>query len=61
MEILKKHCFGDDPVFIEILNDQSEIFKTRSGKVNYEDPHMAIRYSLYMHIHWDFFIQIMFE
>ena len=44
MEILKKHCFGDDPVYIEILNDQSEIFKTRFGKVNYEDPHVAIRY-----------------
>lgn len=43
MNILRKHCLGEDPVFTEILNEQSEVFKTGPlGKVNYEDPYQSI-------------------
>jgi double-strand break repair protein MRE11 len=42
MELLKKYCYGDEPVFTEILNEQSDVFKTKSGKVNYEDPYASV-------------------
>jgi len=41
-ELLEKHCLGEDPVFIEMLNEKGEIFKTRFGGVNYEDPFHSI-------------------
>lgn len=42
MELLRSYCLGDDPVFIEVLNDQSEIFKSCMGRVNYEDPFQSV-------------------
>eukprot|EP01041_Mallomonas_annulata_P006822 gene6822-13821_t len=42
IDILRKHCLGDSPVFIEVLNQQNEVFYNRDGKVNYEDPYNAI-------------------
>ena len=42
MELLRTYCLGEDPVFIEILNEQSELFKTSFGKVNYEDPFQSV-------------------
>jgi len=42
IELLRKYCLGDDPVFIEILNDQREIFKNSFGRANYEDPYQSI-------------------
>ena len=42
MELLRKYCLGEDPIFIEILNDQKEIFKTSQEKVNYENPYQAV-------------------
>jgi double-strand break repair protein MRE11 len=43
LDLLRKYCTGDNPVFLEILNDQTEVFKnTPLKKVNYEDPFQAI-------------------
>jgi double-strand break repair protein MRE11 len=43
MNLLRTHCLGEEPVFIEILNEQSEVFKTGPlGKVNYEDPFQSV-------------------
>lgn len=42
MEVLRQHCMGGDSVFMEVLNDQSEIFQANLGKVNYEDPFQAV-------------------
>eukprot|EP01039_Chlorochromonas_danica_P003315 gene3315-3636_t len=42
MELLRQYCFGGDPIYIQILNDQGEIFKASFGKVNYEDPYQSI-------------------
>lgn len=42
IELLRKYCYGGDPVYIEMLNEQSEVFKNRSGVVNYEDPFQSI-------------------
>lgn len=42
MELLRKYCLNNDPVFIEILNEQEEIFKSSLGRVNYEDPFQSI-------------------
>jgi double-strand break repair protein MRE11 len=42
IELLRTYCLGDDPVFIEILNDQKEIFKNSFGKANYEDPFQSV-------------------
>jgi double-strand break repair protein MRE11 len=42
MELFHKYCFGGDPVFIEVLNEQGEIFSSTSGTVNYEDPFQSI-------------------
>ena len=42
IDLLRKYCFGNDSVYIEMLNEQTEVFKNRWGKVNYEDPYQAI-------------------
>ena len=42
IDLLRKYCYGSDPVYIEMLNEQSEVFKNRSGSVNYEDPFQSI-------------------
>mmetsp|Transcript_8720 Transcript_8720/g.13022 ORF Transcript_8720/g.13022 Transcript_8720/m.13022 type:complete len:810 (-) Transcript_8720:149-2578(-) len=43
IDLLRKYCTGDESVYMEVLNDQSEIFKhNRIKKVNYEDPNQAI-------------------
>ena len=42
MELLRTYCLGGEPVFIEILNDQEDIFKASMGRVNYEDPFQSI-------------------
>eukprot|EP01038_Epipyxis_sp_PR26KG_P017126 gene17126-23571_t len=42
MELLRTYCLGEDDVYIEILNDQKEIFRSTLGKVNYEDPFHAV-------------------
>jgi double-strand break repair protein MRE11 len=47
MELLRKYCLGDDPVFTTILNDQKEIFKASFGKVNYEDPFQSVSLPIY--------------
>ena len=41
-ELFRRYCFGNEPVFIEVLNDQGELFKASLGKVNYEDPFHAV-------------------
>lgn len=33
MELLRKYCFGDKPVKIEILNDQKLVFQNRYFKI----------------------------
>jgi double-strand break repair protein MRE11 len=40
--LFNKYCLGDSPVYIEVLNDQAEIFKANGGQVNYESPNQAI-------------------
>ena len=42
IELLRKYCVGHDPVYFEILNEQSEIFKSVTKFVNYEDPAHSI-------------------
>lgn len=42
MELLRIYCFGDQPIFIEVLNDQTDIFKSSMGRVNYEDPFQSV-------------------
>jgi double-strand break repair protein MRE11 len=42
MELLRRYCLGENPVFIEILNDQKDLFKSSFGSVNYEDPYHSI-------------------
>ena len=40
--LLNKYCLGDDPVYIEVMNNQEEVFKTANGRVNYESPFQSI-------------------
>lgn len=47
LELLRRYCMGSDPIFIEILNDQREIFKATLGQANYEDPYQAIRLPIF--------------
>jgi len=47
MELLRKYCLGDDPIETEILNDQSDIFKSNHGSVNYQDPFQAVCLPIY--------------
>ena len=42
IELLRKYCYGNDAVYIEILNRQEEVFKTAEGHVNYEDPFHSV-------------------
>ena len=44
MELLRKYCLGDQPIFITILNDlQKDLFRSSScGAANYEDPFQSI-------------------
>lgn len=42
MDILRKYTLGEDPVYLEILNNQSEIFKANNGNVNFEDPFLSV-------------------
>jgi double-strand break repair protein MRE11 len=43
MQLLRRHCLGDEPVHMEILSEQSEVFKTGPlGRVNYEDPYQSV-------------------
>jgi double-strand break repair protein MRE11 len=42
MELLRRYCLGEDPVYTAILNDQKEIFKASFGRVNYEDPYLSV-------------------
>jgi double-strand break repair protein MRE11 len=43
LDLLRKYCTGENPVFLEILNDQTEVFRnTPLKKVNYEDPFQSI-------------------
>lgn len=47
MQLLRKYCQGDEPVFTEILNDQEEVFKSNGGSVNYENPYQSISLPVY--------------
>ncbi|KAF9421768.1 hypothetical protein HW555_002449 [Spodoptera exigua] len=42
-EIIRKYCFGDKPVSIELLSDQTVNF---SRNVNYEDPNLNVSYPI---------------
>ncbi|CAG4984870.1 unnamed protein product [Colias eurytheme] len=42
-EIIRKYCFGDKPINIEVLSDQLENF---SRAVNYEDPNLNVSYPI---------------
>lgn len=42
VELLRRYCFGNSPIFIEVLNEQNELFRASLGKVNYEDPFHAV-------------------
>lgn len=42
-EIIRKYCFGDKPVHVELLSDQLENF---SRNVNYEDPNLNVSYPI---------------
>lgn len=47
MELLRRYCLGSESVFMEVLNEQTEIFKSSLGKVNYEDPFQSIRLPIF--------------
>lgn len=47
MEIFRKYCLGPDPIYTEILNDQTEIFRSNRGAVNYEDPYLSVSLPIY--------------
>ncbi|PRP74445.1 DNA repair exonuclease [Planoprotostelium fungivorum] len=47
MELLRTYCFGNRPVNIEILSDQSINFATKFGTVNYEDPNFNIEIPIF--------------
>ncbi|KAG6462519.1 hypothetical protein O3G_MSEX013308 [Manduca sexta] len=42
-EIIRKYCFGDKPVGVELLSDQLENF---ARVVNYEDPNLNVSYPI---------------
>ncbi|XP_046978782.1 double-strand break repair protein MRE11 [Vanessa cardui] len=42
-QIIRKYCFGDKPINIEVLSDQLENF---SRIVNYEDPNLNVSYPI---------------
>jgi double-strand break repair protein MRE11 len=42
MKIAKDHSLGHDPVFLEFLNSSSDLFANTNGRVNFEDPCMAV-------------------
>lgn len=42
-ELIRKYCFGDKPVSIELLSDQLENF---ARNINYEDPNLNVSYPI---------------
>ena len=46
MNIFRKYCFGEDPVYFNILNKDEEgstdIFKSNGGMPNFQNPHQAV-------------------
>ncbi|CAB1100076.1 unnamed protein product [Ectocarpus sp. CCAP 1310/34] len=42
MDILRRHCMGDEPVSFQIISEQAHNFKDRFGHVNYEDPYFSV-------------------
>lgn len=42
LELLRKYCLGPESVYLEILNDQREVFKS-TNRVNYEDPFYSVK------------------
>lgn len=42
IEILRRHCLGDQPVQFQVVSDQTVNFLNRFGHVNYEDPHFNV-------------------
>ncbi|KAJ2950509.1 hypothetical protein O0L34_g8753 [Tuta absoluta] len=42
-QLIRKYCFGDKPVAVELLSDQLENF---SRSVNYEDPNLNVAYPI---------------
>jgi double-strand break repair protein MRE11 len=41
--ILQKQCLGGEPVYIEVLNNQQEIFRSSSlGQVNFQNPYQSV-------------------
>eukprot|EP00752_Nemacystus_decipiens_P013425 g11888.t1 len=42
MDILRRHCMGDEPVSFQIISEQGQNFRDRFGHVNYEDPYFSV-------------------
>lgn len=42
-QLIRKYCFGDKPIAVELLSDQLENF---SRSVNYEDPNLNVSYPI---------------
>ncbi|XP_039012909.1 double-strand break repair protein MRE11-like isoform X3 [Hibiscus syriacus] len=42
IEILRRHCFNDQPVQFQVVSDQTVNFPNSFGHVNYEDPHFNV-------------------
>lgn len=50
LDIFKRYCLGDEPIYTEILNAEGEVFKSLSnkdGKVNFENPYLSISLPVY--------------
>lgn len=47
IELLRKYCHGNNPVYTEVLSDPKEVLKPNFGTVNYEDPYHAIALPIY--------------
>ena len=42
IKILRKYCYGDNPVYLEVLNPEADIFETPTGYPNFLDPYQAV-------------------
>lgn len=40
--ILHKHCLGDESVYVEVMNEQKEIFRSGHGQVNFHNPYQSV-------------------
>ncbi|KAJ1407521.1 meiotic recombination 11-like protein A [Ochromonadaceae sp. CCMP2298] len=45
--LLMRYCRGAQPVYTAVLNEQTELFRANNGRVNFEDPNIAVSMPIY--------------